>query len=248
MPYICVLGAYGEHGGTCMVKECLSRAAAGVVATFLVRPGYEAHPEKKERVDELISLGAVPVSGDASDLPSLVKAFAGVDIVISCLGGWGDLLLAHRNVYEACRANGVGRVVPAQFGFDVLSFQEESMDACVRSRAQCLVVMLVIVYPLGTSSSRMRGTLRALKAVFRTQSCRRAPFPSGLSIPKTTFSSITPAAACCTWAVQRPRAGSRPLSKTLPALLLIVCSILQWPTPASPLQEPPCWLLILLRC
>lgn len=62
-----------------------------------------------------------------------------MDIVISALGGWGDLLTAHRNVYAACKANGVKRVVPAQFGSDVLSFPEEDMDGYFKTKKQWCV-------------------------------------------------------------------------------------------------------------
>jgi uncharacterized protein YbjT (DUF2867 family) len=75
-----------------------------------------------------VRLGAKVVTGDAFDQASLDCAFAGVDIVISCLGGWGDLFTAHQNVYQACIANKVKRVVPAQFGADVLSLPESAMD------------------------------------------------------------------------------------------------------------------------
>jgi uncharacterized protein YbjT (DUF2867 family) len=85
-------------------------------------------------VDELVAAGAIAVPGDAADPASLLTAFAGVDVVVSALGGWGDLLTLHRNVYEACKAVGVRRVVPAQFGFDVLSFPESAMDGYYRQK------------------------------------------------------------------------------------------------------------------
>lgn len=117
---VCVLGAYGGHIGLYIARECLTR---GLPTRILVREGWADVPEKKARVDELVSLGAVLVPGDASDLESLLRAFEGVGVVISALGGWAPLGPPHDNVYAACKACGVGRVVPAQFGIDVLSFE-----------------------------------------------------------------------------------------------------------------------------
>jgi uncharacterized protein YbjT (DUF2867 family) len=57
-------------------------------------------PQKKSIVDDLVSKGAQIVFGDAFDVESLKKAFEGVDVVISSLGGWGDLVTCHNNVYE----------------------------------------------------------------------------------------------------------------------------------------------------
>lgn len=130
-PCFCVLGAYGEHVGKYMAMECLKR---GLPTKILCRLGYESFPAKKDIVDRLVASGAEIVFGDASDEASLIEAFKGVDIVISCLGGWGDLVTAHNNVYTACKANGVKRVVPAQFGYDVLSFPESAMDDYFRKK------------------------------------------------------------------------------------------------------------------
>lgn len=123
---ILVLGAYGEFVGSTMAKEALKRP--NVLVKILVRPGYEKSAEKKAKVDDLVSLGAITVEGDASNQESLNAAFKGVDIIVSCLGGWGDLLDAHKKVYAAALLNNVKRIVPAQFGFDVLSFPEDAMD------------------------------------------------------------------------------------------------------------------------
>ena len=78
----------------------------------------------------------VLVPGDATDADSLVRAFEGVSVVISALGGWAPLGPAHDNVYAACKACGVGRVVPAQFGIDVLSF--EVRWVCVHVCGACM--------------------------------------------------------------------------------------------------------------
>jgi uncharacterized protein YbjT (DUF2867 family) len=123
---VCILGATGEFFGSVLVKEACRRAS--VRTNFLVRRGAESDPKKQAKIVELVSLGANVVYGDASDIPSLIQAFEGTDIVISSLGGWGDLLTLHNNVYEACKVVGVRRVVPAQFGFDCLSFPDVAMD------------------------------------------------------------------------------------------------------------------------
>lgn len=95
---ICVLGAYGEFVGKYLTLECLRRS--NVITKILVRPSYVESLQKKSTVDDLVSKGAQIIFGDAFDVESLKKAFEGVDIVISSLGGWGDLVTCHNNVYE----------------------------------------------------------------------------------------------------------------------------------------------------
>lgn len=124
---ICVLGSYGEFVGSYIALECLTRP--NVITKILVRPNYIEFPKKKEIVENLVSKGAVIVFGDASDESTLELAFIGVDIIISALGGWGDVGRFHSNVYSAAIKLGtVKRIVPAQFGFDVLSLPVEEMD------------------------------------------------------------------------------------------------------------------------
>ena len=62
---ICVLGAYGEFVGYPITKECLKRE--GVITKILVREGTDSDLKKKAKVDELVSLGASIVYGDAFD-------------------------------------------------------------------------------------------------------------------------------------------------------------------------------------
>ena len=128
----CVLGSYGEFVGLYIARNCLTRE--NVITKILVRPGYENDAEKKRKVDELVSKGAVVVLGDAGDRESLVSAFEGVDVVISALGGWGAVDVFHDNVYAACLATGVQRVVPAQFGVDILSLPTEEMDDYMKKK------------------------------------------------------------------------------------------------------------------
>lgn len=121
---VCVLGANGAFLGPYIARECLSRRLR---TRLLVRPGWEASPDKREKLAALRDAGAELVDGDADDPGSLDAAFAGVQVVISALGGWGPLERAHDNIYAACRRAGVRRVVPAQFGIDVLSFTDEEL-------------------------------------------------------------------------------------------------------------------------
>ncbi len=119
--------------GSFLALECLSRPS--LTTKILVRPGYEEFPKKKSIVDDLVSKGAHIVFGDASDQESLVRAFQGVDIVISALGGWGNVGLFHDNVYAACKIVGsIKRIVPAQFGFDILSLPVDDMDDYMKSK------------------------------------------------------------------------------------------------------------------
>lgn len=130
---VCVLGSYGEFVGSYLAHECLSRP--NIVTKILVRPGYEAYLKKKEIVDSLVSKGAIVVYGDASDKATLLEAFVGVDVIVSALGGWGDVGGFHDNVYEAAKSLGtVKRIVPAQFGFDVLELPTEEMDEYMKKK------------------------------------------------------------------------------------------------------------------
>ena len=124
--------------GSYLALECLSRPQ--LLTKILVRPNYKDFPQKKEIVDNLVSKGAIIVFGDASDEASLSEAFIGVDIIISALGGWGDVGRFHDNVYAAAKKLGtVKRIVPAQFGFDVLSLPVEDMDDYMpKKRAWCI--------------------------------------------------------------------------------------------------------------
>ena len=129
---VCVLGSYGEFVGLYIARNCLTRP--GIVTKILVRPGYENDATKKAKVDELVSKGAIIVFGDASDVNSLIPAFEGIDLVISALGGWGDVDKYHDNVYAACLKQNVKRIVPAQFGFDILSLPVEDMDNYMKKK------------------------------------------------------------------------------------------------------------------
>lgn len=133
MTRICVLGSYGEFVGSYIAEECLKRS--GIETFILVRSGYDLHPEKKTKVDKLVSLGAKIVFGDANDIETLKFAFREVDIVISALGGWEDVEKYHHNVYEACKTiPSIKRIVPAQFGVDILSLPEEKMDNYMKKK------------------------------------------------------------------------------------------------------------------
>lgn len=138
---VCVLGSYGEFVGSYLALECLTRP--NLITKILVRPNYHEFAKKKEIVDNLVSKGAIIVFGDASDSATLEMAFVGVDIIISALGGWGDVGRFHDNVYTAAKKLGtVKRIVPAQFGFDVLALPIEEMDDYMpKKRAWCMAAM-----------------------------------------------------------------------------------------------------------
>lgn len=129
---VCVLGSYGEFVGYHIADQALKRD--NVLTKILVRPGYDSDASKKAKVDSLVAKGAVIVYGDASIPETLLPAFDGVDVVISALGGWGPVDVYHQNVYAACREAGVKRIVPAQFGVDILSLPPEDMDDYMRKK------------------------------------------------------------------------------------------------------------------
>lgn len=99
-------GLLGSH-----VAEKLRERGKAVRA--LVRPASDCR--------FLEQLGVELVSGDTGDVPSLRRAVAGADVVYHCAGrvtDWGpwaafgeQVVEATRNVLEACRAAGVGRVL-----------------------------------------------------------------------------------------------------------------------------------------
>jgi nucleoside-diphosphate-sugar epimerase len=104
-----VTGATGLLGSH--VAENLT--ARGERVRALVRP--------RSDVTFLRALGAELVSGDLQDPASLRAAVAGADVVYHCaarVGDWGawadfrrEVVGAARNILEACRAGGVGRVL-----------------------------------------------------------------------------------------------------------------------------------------
>jgi nucleoside-diphosphate-sugar epimerase len=99
-------GLLGSH-----IAEAL--AARGEHVRALVRPTSD--------VTFLRALGAELAAGDLHDLASLRRAVAGADVVYHCaarVGDWGpwrlyqrEVIDATRNLLDACRAEGVGRVL-----------------------------------------------------------------------------------------------------------------------------------------
>ena len=130
---VIVLGAYGEFIGKHLARNCASRS--NLITKILVREDAMKVESKKAIVDELVGLGCVIAYGDASTVEALVPAFEGCDYVISALGGWGNVGLFHENVYAACKIVGnIKRIVPAQFGFDILSLPAEDMDDYMKAK------------------------------------------------------------------------------------------------------------------
>jgi uncharacterized protein YbjT (DUF2867 family) len=129
---ICILGVTGEHLGPYIARWAVKKD--GVVARILVRDGFQAVEKKKKIVDELLQAGCELHLGDATDVNSLVSAFTGADIVISSLGGWGDLGTLHDNIYEACKTTNVRRIVPAQYGVDLLSLDASKLDPFMQGK------------------------------------------------------------------------------------------------------------------
>jgi len=129
---VCILGVTGEHLGPELARWAVKKG--GVTARILVREGFQSVEKKKKVVDELVSLGCELHLGDASDVNSLVPAFTGADAVISSLGGWGDLGTLHDNIYKACKTTNVQRIVPAQYGVDLLSLDESKLDPFMQGK------------------------------------------------------------------------------------------------------------------
>src|SRR4051812_25232859 len=69
---------------------------------------------RPERVDALRRLDAELVQGDVFDRPSLARACAGVDVVVSALAGLADVIVdGQTQLLEAAQAAGVKRFLPS---------------------------------------------------------------------------------------------------------------------------------------
>jgi hypothetical protein len=49
-------------------------------------------------------------------------------------GGWGDLGTLHDNIYEACKITNVRRIIPAQYGVDLLSLDASKLDPFMQGK------------------------------------------------------------------------------------------------------------------
>jgi nucleoside-diphosphate-sugar epimerase len=98
----------------------------------LVRLGTLGNDLKQQKLADLTGLGVSFVEGSLSDFPSLAKACAGVDIVVSTVKGvrvddeLETILSGQINLMEAAKSSGVKRFVPSDYSVDY--FKLDWMD------------------------------------------------------------------------------------------------------------------------
>ena len=109
MQHILLAGPTGNLGPY-LVKELI---AHNKDVYALIRPESMSNPEK---VNPLKALGVNLVSGDVNDPISLDHACAGMDGVISALGG--GQIMQQGALLKAAKAAGVKRFIPSEFGID----------------------------------------------------------------------------------------------------------------------------------
>jgi len=106
---VVVVGASGNIG----FKTAKSFLEKKWETKILVRPDTKGG----DKINELKKLGAETVEGDAANVESLVKAFKGVDVVVSTVSGGGFAI--QENILNAVKQAGVKRFVPSEFGVDI---------------------------------------------------------------------------------------------------------------------------------
>ena len=109
MQHILLAGPTGNLGPH-LIKELV---AHNKDVHALIRPESMSNPEK---VNPLKALGVNLMAGDVNDPVSLDHACAGMDAVISALGG--GQLMQQKALLNAAKAAGVKRFIPSEFGVD----------------------------------------------------------------------------------------------------------------------------------
>jgi nucleoside-diphosphate-sugar epimerase len=127
---VLVAGATGNLGFKTTLALLESKKFKEVRA--LVRPSTLQGDQKKDKIEQLKTKGAIIKEGDADDVNSLIAAFQGVDAVISTASP-NDFVVSHSmihvmshskiqkaqlNLLEASKAAGVKRFIPSEFSQD----------------------------------------------------------------------------------------------------------------------------------
>jgi len=115
MSSILVLGATGQLGGK-VVRELVARSAR---VRGVYRSGGRGGP------DAVRALGAEPVAADLGDEGSLRAACEGIDVVVSCVQGLGDVIVdGQTRALRAAEAAGVRRMIPSDYAIDFFKTPE----------------------------------------------------------------------------------------------------------------------------
>ncbi|KAJ7286377.1 hypothetical protein C8J57DRAFT_1664428 [Mycena rebaudengoi] len=105
---VLLLGATGETGGS--ILNGLLEDAGSFHVEALVRPSSKDKPEVQEIARRGVNIRVVDIEGPLDDV---VKALAGVDVLISAIDATGQL--AQLNLATAAKQAGVKRFVPCAF-------------------------------------------------------------------------------------------------------------------------------------
>lgn len=73
---------------------------------------------KLAQMKEYASKKVTPILGSVANMPALIEAMKGIDVVISCLSAGGLNEGAEIQLIQAAKAAGVKRFIPSQFGND----------------------------------------------------------------------------------------------------------------------------------
>jgi uncharacterized protein YbjT (DUF2867 family) len=116
---VLVAGATGMLGGR-IAHHLL--AQHGVTVRLLIRDTAAADAGKKEIVRALEAQGASVAIGDVGDRDSLLRASAGVDVVVSALqGGDGIIVDGQLALARAAHEQGAWRMIPSDFALDLFA-------------------------------------------------------------------------------------------------------------------------------
>lgn len=137
MTTVLVAGATGTLGSR--IAHHLARQP-DVGLRLLVRPGWDTHPDKKERVAPLVAAGAETVVGDVTDPDSLTEATHGVDTVVSALQGQREVIVDGQvALARAAVADGVRRFIPSDFAIDLFNAPEGAPQFEIRKEADRII-------------------------------------------------------------------------------------------------------------
>src|SRR5690242_10719482 len=109
---ILVVGATGNMG---------SKVVQALVGTAEVR----VTTRKPESAAALQALGAEVVTADLSDEPSLARACAGVQVIVSTVQGLRDVIVdGQGRLLHAAERAGVARMIPSDYALDFFKTPE----------------------------------------------------------------------------------------------------------------------------
>ena len=114
---VLVAGSTGMLGNR-IARHLLDQPDTAV--TLLLRPSASGAGGKHGAADDLISRGAVAVTGDVTDPASLDPATAGADVVVSALQGGPAVIVGGQvALAESAARNGARRFIPSDFAIDL---------------------------------------------------------------------------------------------------------------------------------